>query len=293
MNELLYGLKFHDRSVSKELIFELLPALELYYSSWEDREGGDSFFVVYAETPEAFAEIRKRFVAAAEEWKPLGLDVGGFEDLTIRKEEWSEVWKRYFHVIEIAPNLVIKPSWLEYRRKGSEAVVEIDPGMSFGTGQHATTAFCLRKAAELAGRPGFKSMLDAGCGSGILAIAGALLGYDPVDAFDYDPEAVAVAAENIGLNRVSGKIGLTQADVSAYRPVAGGYDLALVNILAHVLKANARHIAGFVRPGGRLALAGILTAEFDSVSEAFTRCGCAELERFTEKEWTGGLFRRD
>ncbi|MEA4861920.1 MAG: 50S ribosomal protein L11 methyltransferase [Victivallaceae bacterium] len=293
MNELLYGLKFHDRSASKELIFELLPALELYYSSWEDREGGDSFFVVYAETPETYAETKERFLAAAEEWRPLGLDLRGFEDLTIRKEEWSEVWKRYFHVIEVAPNLVIKPSWLEYDRKGSEAVVEIDPGMSFGTGQHATTAFCLRKAAELAGKPVFKSLLDAGCGSGILAIAGALLGYQPVDAFDYDPEAVAMAAENIELNHVTAKINLTQADVAAYRPIEGGYDLALVNILAHVLKANARHITTFVRPGGFLALAGILAAEFDGVSAAFVRCGCTELERFTEKEWTGGLFRRN
>ncbi len=292
MNELLYGLKFKDRSASPELVFELFAALDLFYSSYEDREGDNSFLMIYAETPEAFAEAKKRFLDAAAQWRTFGLELFDFEDLTIRREEWSEVWKKYFKIIHIAPNLVIRPSWLEYEAKSGEAVVRIDPGMSFGTGQHATTSFCLRKVAEEAGKPGMSKLLDAGCGSGILAIAGALLGYSPVDAFDYDPEAVTVAAENIGLNGVTEKINLSQADVAAFRPIEGGYDLALVNILSHILIANARHISGFVRPGGKLALAGILTAEFDKLSAAFVRCGCEELERFTEREWTSGLFRR-
>ncbi|MDD4817197.1 MAG: 50S ribosomal protein L11 methyltransferase [Victivallaceae bacterium] len=292
MNELLYGLKFKDRSASKELVFELLAALELFYSSYDDREGDNSFLMVYAETPEQFAEAKKRFLAAVEDWRKFGLDLFDFEELTIRREEWSEVWKKYFKIIHIAPNLVIRPSWLDYAPNPGEAVVRIDPGMSFGTGQHATTGFCLRKVAEFAGRPGINRLLDAGCGSGILAIAGALLGYAAVDAFDYDPEAVTVAAENIERNGVTGRISLTQADVAAFRPPDGGYDLALVNILSHILIASARHISGFVRPGGMLALAGILTAEFDKLSAAFARCGCVELERFTEREWTSGLFRR-
>ncbi len=293
MNELLYGLKFRNTSPMPELIFELFSALDLDYSSYEDKEGGPSYMMIYAETPEKFAADKAAFTNALTEWSNFGVSVDGMEEVQIKKEEWSEVWKKYFHILHIADNLVIKPSWLDYTAKPGEAVVEIDPGMSFGTGQHATTSFCLHKLAEFAGAGKVKSVLDAGCGSGILALAAAKLGYAPVQAFDYDPEAVTIAAENFALNHLTdADIELTQADVACFQPISGGYDLALVNILGHILKANARHITRLVHVDGYLALAGILSAEFDALSEAFVRQGCVEVERFTEKEWTSGLFIR-
>lgn len=293
MNDLLYAIKFRDKSKDPELVFEFLAALDVQYSSYEDKEFGDSYLIIYTESREEFAAVKTRFLASVEEWRMYGLDIYDMEEITVRKEDWSEVWKKYFNIIHIADNLVIKPSWLEYSPAPEEAVVTLDPGMSFGTGQHATTSFCLRTLAKYADNPNVKSVLDAGCGSGILAIAAALLGYRPVDAFDYDPEAIMVAEENIAANGLSSNdITLTQADVAEYKAREGGYDLALVNILGHILKANAEHIVGFVRPGGLLALAGILNDEFDDLSRRFTAIpGCVELERFSEKEWTSGLFR--
>ena len=294
MTEKLYALKFQDVSEDQELIYELFAALELDYSSYEDKEGDASCFMIYAETPDGYAEMKARFDAAVAEWRSLGLVIADAEEITIRKEEWSESWKKYFKIINIAENLTIKPSWLEYSPRPGEAVVELDPGMSFGTGQHATTSYCLSAVARFARDDGVKCLLDAGTGSGILAIAGALLGYAPIDAFDYDPEAVVVARENIERNALpQGAINLTVADVTAFAGRPGGYDLALVNILGHILVANSKHIVSLVRPGGYLALAGILSGEFDALAAEFVSRGCTELERRTEKEWTSGLFRRE
>ena len=294
MTDKLYALRFQDVSEDPELIYELFAALELDYSSYEDKEGDASCFLIYAETPAAYAEARSRFDDAVAEWRGFGLAIADAEEITILKEEWSESWKKYFKIINIAENLTIKPSWLEYSPRPGEAVVELDPGMSFGTGQHATTSYCLSAVARFANDPEVKSLLDAGTGSGILAIAGALLGYAPIDAFDYDPEAVVVTRENIERNALpSGAINLMVADVTTFTGCSGGYDLALVNILGHILVANPTHIVSLVRPGGYLALAGILTGEFDALAAEFTSRGCAELERRTEKEWTSGLFRRE
>lgn len=293
MDDLLYAIKFRDKSRDPELVFEFLAALDAQYSSYEDKEFGDSYLLIYTENEAEFAEVKTKFLTWLDEWRSYGLEVADIEEITVRKEDWSEVWKKYFNIIHIADNLVIRPSWLEYAPAPGEAVVTLDPGMSFGTGQHATTSFCLRTLAEYAGNPEVKSVLDAGCGSGILAIAASLLGYAPVDAFDYDPEAIMVAGENIAANGLMpGAIKLEQADVAEYSGREGGYDLALVNILGHILKANAEHIVGFVRPGGLLALAGILNEEFDGLARRFTAIpGCVELKRFSEKEWTSGLFR--
>ena len=163
--------------------------------------------------------------------------------------------------------------------------------MSFGTGQHATTHYCLKCIDKYAGSK--KTLLDAGCGSGILAIAGALLGYETIDAFDFDPEAVVVAGENAALNQVAGKINLEVGNAADYPGRSEKYDLVCANILGHLLKAYSKNIVTWVKPGKYLALAGILNAEFDGVSEVFTSLGFKEVERFSLKEWTSGLFLKN
>ena len=163
--------------------------------------------------------------------------------------------------------------------------------MSFVTGQHATTYYCLKTIDRLAGKPGVKSMLDAGCGSGILTIAAALRGYDPVDAFDNDPDAVRIAAENLALNRI-GTVSPVVGDAAVWQGRAERYDLVCANILGHLLVAFRNSIVNWVRPGGYLTLAGILSTEFDGVAAAFIELGFEELDRETLREWTSGLFRK-
>src|SRR5688572_27744161 len=139
--------------------------------------------------------------------KEVGLDPAPalIEVATVRREDWAESWKKYFKLIRIGSTLVIKPSWTKIKAKPAQAVVTLDPGLSFGTGQHATTHFCLtqivhhlRSATRKKEGPG--SLLDIGCGSGILAISAAKLGYSPVNAFDFDAVAVRVAKKNCRTN---------------------------------------------------------------------------------------------
>ena len=125
----------------------------------------------------------------------------------IRHEDWAESWKRHFKPIEIGRRLLIKPSWSRRRPKPHQQVVVLDPGLSFGTGQHPTTAFCLAEVARLVKNAPARSFLDIGTGSGILAIAAARLNYQPIWAFDFDPEAVRMARANAQTNQVEKKSG--------------------------------------------------------------------------------------
>ena len=292
MNDMLYCIKLVDDSENFDLAAEMLAALELESSSFEDKENKRVCHTIYAADPETAAENLALVTNAVKEWTPLGVRISAIEPFELKKEDWAEVWKKYFDVIPVSETLVIKPSWLDVERKPGMAVVEIDPGMSFGTGQHATTYYCLKTIDRLAGKPGVKSMLDAGCGSGILTIAAALRGYDPVDAFDNDPDAVRIAAENLALNRI-GTVSPVVGDAAVWQGRAEQYDLVCANILGHLLVAFRNNIVNWVRPGGYLALAGILDREFDALSKAFVEIGFEELERETLKEWTSGLFRKN
>ena len=134
-------------------------------------------------------------------------------------------------------------------------------------------------------------MLDAGCGSGILSIAAALRGYAPVDAFDNDPDAVRIAAENFELNHID-TVTPVVGDAAVWQGRPEQYDLVCANILGHLLIAFRENIVTWVRPGGYLTLAGILSTEFDRVAAAFTELGFTEVDRETLREWTSGLFRK-
>lgn len=291
MNDMLYCIKLVDDSENFDLAAEMLAALELESSSFEDKENKRVCHTIYAADPETAAENLALVTNAVKEWTPLGVRISAIEPFELKKEDWAEVWKKYFNVIPVSETLVIKPSWLDVERKPGMAVVEIDPGMSFGTGQHATTYYCLKTIDRLAGKPGVKSMLDAGCGSGILTIAAALRGYDPVDAFDNDPDAVRIAAENLALNRI-GTVSPVVGDAAVWQGRAERYDLVCANILGHLLVAFRNNIVNWVRPGGYLTLAGILSTEFDGVAAAFIELGFEELDRETLREWTSGLFRK-
>ena len=291
MNDMLYCIKLVDDSENFDLAAEMLAALELESSSFEDKENKRVCHTIYAADPETAAENLALVTNAVKEWTPLGVRISAIEPFELKKEDWAEVWKKYFDVIPVSETLVIKPSWLDVERKPGMAVVEIDPGMSFGTGQHATTYYCLKTIDRLAGKPGVKSMLDAGCGSGILTIAAALRGYDPVDAFDNDPDAVRIAAENLALNRI-GTVSPVVGDAAVWQGREGRYDLVCANILGHLLVAFRNNIVNWVRPGGYLTLAGILSTEFDGVAAAFIELGFEELDRETLREWTSGLFRK-
>jgi len=228
--------------------------------------------------------------------KDCGLDIGGGKITCqkVRREDWAESWKRHFKPIEISSALLIKPSWSKRPPRKGQAVIVLDPGLSFGTGQHATTAFCLHQLASHASRKARnepRSFLDIGSGSGILAITAAKLGYAPVDAFDFDPEAVRIARENALKNLVLQRIHITRRDVTKL-PLRSPkqYDLICANLISTLLIAERPRILSRLKRDGVLVLAGILNNEFALVEKAYERSGMKLIASRIEKEWRSGAF---
>lgn len=188
----------------------------------------------------------------------------------VRMEDWAENWKQNFTAFHVGDKLVVHPSWEDYVPNGDEVVLEIDPGMAFGTGTHATTKLCLEVIAELLDQPDPPStMLDVGTGSGILALGAAALGCPQIVANDIDPVACTVARENINHNNFTDRIEISELSLEG---LPGQFDLIVANILA---EENIRLKSAFLkhlRSGGWLVLSGILTEK-----EALVRDGFADL----------------
>lgn len=174
------------------------------------------------------------------------------------EEDWGAGWKEHFRPFHVAPLLVIKPSWEPYEPQAGEAVIEMDPGMAFGTGLHASTRLALGFIEEIcAGSPPARA-LDFGTGTGILALAAALRGASRVIAIDNDPDAVAAAQENIERNGLADRVSVGSRDLGA---TDGEFDLIAANITADVLLPLAPRLIERLSPGGALVLSGLLAGE--------------------------------
>jgi ribosomal protein L11 methyltransferase len=209
----------------------------------------------------------------------------------IRRADWAEAWKRHFRPMAIGSALLLKPGWSRRRPRKGQALVVLDPGLSFGTGRHPTTAFCLRQLVARR-RPGeAQSCLDVGTGSGILAIVAAKLGYAPVHAFDCDPQAVLVAPANARRNRVSAQIRFRQQDLTRLpRRAERQYSLICANLVSPLLLAQRSRLLARLRADGVLVVAGVLKGEFAQVQGALSRAGLRLLAGRTEGEWRSGAF---
>ncbi len=206
---------------------------------------------------------------------------------TIDDEAWAENWKAHFPPLTIGTRLYVHPPWIDEVPPGRVAI-RLDPGMAFGTGQHASTRGCLELLdAALAARPA-RRVLDLGTGSGILAIAARRLGVPEVWAVDIDADACAVAGENAALNGVSHGLHI----VTALEAVTGTFDLVLANLFAAQLIAFAETLAARLEPGGLVIGAGILDGEADAVRAAWTAAGLVADTTWRADGWTALACRR-
>lgn len=218
----------------------------------------------------------------------LRLKEASERELTIRfvaEEDWANAWKQHFKPQRIGQRIVIKPSWEDYAPEPGDLVIEMDPGMAFGTGLHATTRLCLR-ALEAHLQPG-ETLADIGTGSGILAIGGVLLGATSAVATDIDPLAVRIAQENIERNQLVGRV---RADIADLPPV-GPFDMVVANILPDVILAMAEELIAATRPGGLLIVSGIIEARADDVRLGLQERGVTLLQTCVEGEWVAILGR--
>jgi ribosomal protein L11 methyltransferase len=199
----------------------------------------------------------------------------------VAEEDWTEAWKARLTVMHVGRRIVVRPSWLDYEPAPQEIVIQLDPGMAFGTGLHPTTQMCLEALEELV-RPRAE-VLDMGTGSGILAIAAARLGAGRVVALDNDPVAVRVAHDNVAINGMQNVVDIVRGSLAE---APGDYDLVVVNILAQVIAEMMQGgLAASVRPGGRLVAAGILIGQESEVVAAMERQGLARIERQQREDW--------
>ncbi len=202
-------------------------------------------------------------------------------------ENWAEVWKQFFHTEKVSARIWIKPSWETCDSAPGDVVLEIDPGMSFGTGQHGTTRGCLQVMDKLSIDGNVLTLADIGCGSGILAIAAAKLGYGNILAVDNDPDAVRIARENARLNGELERIDFQVAALGT-TPLPHRFDVVVANILADVLIAQAGVLVAAISdtPAARLVLSGILNSQADDVIAAFRPFRFVPTEHLQIGEWT-------
>jgi ribosomal protein L11 methyltransferase len=205
--------------------------------------------------------------------------VGELQRTEIAEEDWANAWKEHFHPLKVG-RVVIKPTWREWDAAPDETVVELDPGMAFGTGLHPTTQLVLAALQDRV-RPGME-ILDLGTGSGILAIAAARLGA-MVTALDISEIAVEVARENVQVNGLRDAITVGRGSIDA---VSGRqFDLVFANIIASVLAELAPRLAAALRPGAELLGSGIVDERADLVRAAFSAAGLTLGEQKREGDW--------
>lgn len=295
MKDILYCCTMLDRSEVPDASPDLLSAFGFELSSWKDEETKEVRHTLYfQEEKDAFA-ARDLLMSKAEEFASFGSVFEQIECTRLKREDWAESWKLHFKPMVVSERLAVSPSWEKFHPAAGQTLLILDPGMSFGTGQHATTKFCLvsidRFIAELKAKGQTEiRLLDAGSGSGILAIAARMLGCTRVDAFDIDPETLPVARENAQKNGIRDEeLSLKAASLTEYAPGIR-YDIVAANILSSALIAGKEKLLSFCHPGTFLILAGILDAEYERVKAAFESEDCRELFSTKEKEWRGGAF---
>jgi ribosomal protein L11 methyltransferase len=207
----------------------------------------------------------------------------------LTEQDWAESWKAFFHPQKISARFVVKPTWRDYTPGSGEDVIEIDPGMAFGTGSHPTTTLCIGLLERHLQKG--QSVLDVGTGSGILLIAAAKLGAGRMAGVDLDPMAVEVARANLTLNGIGEEAVILHCGNLADR-VTETYDVVVANIMAEVILVLLDHLPRVLAPGGRFIGSGIIVEREAEVREKMIRCGFTDIAVEQRDEWVAVAGRR-
>lgn len=221
-----------------------------------------------------------------DELEQLGknINIGEFfkiETTTIQDSDWENSWKDYFDILNIGEKFVIVPTWREYENEEDKYVINIDPGMAFGTGGHETTSLCIKNLEKYV-KP-HDNVIDVGCGSGILSIAASYLTDGSLKAVDLDKLAVDVSRENFALNNLENRIEVEEA--SLLTKETKKYDVIVANILAHIIELMLEDTYKLLEDGGYFITSGIIKDKKDELLEKMLEQGFKLVEETSDNEW--------
>ena len=212
------------------------------------------------------------------------INIGEFfkiETTTIKDSDWENSWKDYFDILNIGEKFVIVPTWREYENNENKYVINIDPGMAFGTGGHETTSLCIKNLEKYV-KP-HDNIIDVGCGSGILSIAASYLTDGEIKAVDLDKLAVDVSRENFALNNLENRIVVEEA--SLLTKETKKYNVIVANILAHIIELMLDDAYNLLEDGGYYITSGIIKDKKDELLEKMLERGFKLVEETSDNEW--------
>lgn len=255
-------------------------------------EYGDKAAVVkgYFSVEDNMKEIEEYIKEKIQYLKDLGIDIGEgkVEVKAVYEEDWANNWKKYYKPTNIGNKIVIRPIWEEYQAKEDEIIIDMDPGMAFGTGTHETTRMCIEALEKYVTNE--KTVFDIGTGSGILAITAAKLGAGEVIGVDLDPVAVDSARQNVELNKVHSNIKILEGNLMEV--VDGKADIVVANIIADVIIFLAEDVKKFIKDNGYFIASGIIRERSQDVVNKLSECGFKVEEVNTLGEWVCIVAKR-
>ncbi len=272
------------------------------------KERIDQFGEIYALNPDDFPKngvVVKAYLSAtsflAETVEEIKLAIANLVNFDINigeniltlcevdEEDWATAWKQYYHPVKISERFTIVPTWEEYVPVSTdELIIELDPGMAFGTGTHPTTVMCLQALEKVVSTG--DTVIDVGTGSGVLSIGAAMLGAEKVHALDLDEVAVTAARENVALNKVDDVVEVFHGNL--LDTVKEPADVVVANILAEIIVTFTDDAFSIVKPGGVYVTSGIIGAKKDDVKEALEKSGFAIEEVLMMEDWVAIVARR-
>lgn len=260
----------------------------------EDHAVIKGYFAQDTDVVDVIAELGPRI----EQLKEYDISVGNYEitSTLVDDEDWATAWKQYFKPIRVTDKLTIKPTWEPYEATEEELIIELDPGMAFGTGAHPTTTLCLQALENVI--QGHEQVIDVGTGSGILAIGAIKLGVKEVLAVDLDPVAVTVANENVQLNELTDSIQVELSDLLGVVQGKGKLnvqvpvDIVVANILAEIILLFIDDVYAALKPAGIYITSGIYKNKEEVVAEALTNQGFEIVERLRDQDWVAFVAKK-
>ena len=288
VTDILYGLGAQGVAIDEPVDVQKLREDELYWDYIDEKllenDTEETKIMAYfseeeTNLPEKIAVIKEKIRNLTE----FGLSIGsGTVELSnVNQEDWESAWKQYFKPVHVTDRIVVKPEWEEYSPQEGEIVIEIDPGMAFGTGTHETTSMCINqieknlKAGDM--------VIDIGSGSGILSMAAVLLGAEKATGVDLDPVAVRVALENVELNNLQDKIDILHGNLTDV--IREKADIVVANIMADIILILLEDVREFIKDDGLFISSGIIQEKRAAVEARLLEKNFRIVEVETKREW--------